>query len=140
MIRAHALHTLSEQGTAYCCGIVCAAQTARQRFLEPDHGQREPEAELCVWLRGPYRGLGIGTEAVRSCLRTIEAEAAFHTSGEKALRRLTVYYPLAEAVPGGGMALQRWMTFFFDQGFRRARQSDTGVGAKFMILKRELGQ
>ena len=30
------------------------------------------------------------------------------------------------------------MNFFFDQGFRRIRQADTGVGGMFAVLKREL--
>ncbi len=124
-------------GKPYCCGILCATQTERLRLLQPDIESLAEEAELFVWMRGPYRAIGLGAEAVRQVVQEIEMESAF-TDPAAALKRLTVYYPHTGAGPGGRMEVERWMNFFFDQGFRRVRQPDTGVGAKFVILKRGL--
>ena len=47
---------------------------------------------------------------------------------------------LDEILVGQGWRLQldRWMTFFFDQGFRRRRQPDSGIGARFVVVDRLL--
>jgi hypothetical protein len=122
-------------GQSYCCGFICAANNpARLRLLQPI-SDVAAEAEFFVWLRGPYRSLGMGTRAVQAILDEIVADSAYV---EPPLQRLTVYYPLQAAGSGGQLELERWMNFFFDQGFRRIKQADTGVGAKFAILQREL--
>jgi hypothetical protein len=104
-------------------------------LLQPSLVTIGQEAEFFVWLRGPYRTLGIGTEALRDILQQVEADAAYTSPP---LQKLTAYYPLQAAGSGERLELERWMDFFFDQGFRRVKQPDVGVGAKFAVLKREL--
>jgi hypothetical protein len=119
----------------HCCGIVClAANPGRLRLLQPSVNIDE-EAEFFLWVSGPYRALNIGTDAVQSILDKIAADSAYE---KWPLKRLTVFHPLQSAASGGRLELERWMNFFFDQGFRRIKQPDTGVGAKFAVLKREL--
>jgi hypothetical protein len=121
----------------YCCGIVCVADNpARLRILQPRSALIGQEAEFFVWLRGPYRAIGIGTEAVQAILEQIAADAPY--VGPPAFQWLTAYYPLQSGGPGSRLELERWMNFFFDLGFRRVKQPDVGVGAKFAVLKCEL--
>jgi hypothetical protein len=124
-------------GAPYCCGVICATLPDRLALLQPGNKAPMEEAEPFVWIRGPYRAIGVGAEAVRQVLEEIEEESAF-TDPKDALKRLTVYYPQVGVGPGGRLEVERWMNFFFDQGFRRVRQPDTGVGAKFVVLKRGL--
>lgn len=128
----------SPGGRGYCCGIACAARTRRQRLLEPQDRDINEEAEFLFWLRGPYRTLGYGTQVLPRVLRRIEAECAFQNPGGTPLRRLAVYYPVRAHSPGARLELDRFMAFFFDHGFRRIRQPDTGLGSQFVILKRAL--
>jgi hypothetical protein len=131
-------HAIPKRGAGeHCCGLVCILRSRRLERLQPAPAPIYDEAECLVWLRGPYRALGIGTFAIREILQQIEAEACFFDPA-KPLRRLTVCYPLRKGGTGTAMELERWTSFFFDQGFRRIRQADTGTGANFVILKREL--
>jgi hypothetical protein len=127
-------------GGRYCFGLITASQTnpTRLTLLQPRGRSTWEEAEFFVWIWGPYRSLGIGTAAVRQILQEIDAEAAFGHPAQNPLRRLTVYFPLEGGGPGSRLQLDRWMTFFIEQGFRRIRQSDTGLAAQFAILKRIL--
>jgi hypothetical protein len=112
--------------------------SGRLRLLLSPEVDLEQEAEFFVWLRGPYRNLGIGTQALRDILQEIEADSAFVLPPETPLQRLTVYYPLQAAGSGGRLELERWMNFFFDQEFRRIKQPGVGIGARFAVLQREL--
>ncbi len=127
---------LIEQEETLPCGVVCVARTPRQRLLEPSVVPGE-EAEFFFWLSGPYRSMGIGREAAAEALRDIDEEFAFQQDAQR-LRRLVAYYPQRNATAGCRLELQRWMDFCFDLGFRRERQPERGLGAKFVIVKRRI--
>jgi hypothetical protein len=136
---------IGQQGTPLPCGVACVARTPCQGLLEPHRvppGTRIPpgEAEFFVWLRGAYRSMGLGRSAADEVLRQVDQECAFPPMpGQARVRRLVAYYPLRNATAGGRLELERWMDFYFDLGFRRARQPERGLGAQFLIVKRPVG-
>ncbi len=127
---------LINQGKTLPCGVMGVARTRRQRLLEPSFDP-DKEAEFFVWLSGPYRSMGIGREVAAEALRDIDEECAFQ-QGATRIRRLVAYYPQRNATAGCRLELQRWMDFCFDLGFRRERQPERGLGAKFVIVKRQI--
>jgi hypothetical protein len=116
----------------HCFGLACVTSLP---LLNPTRVAQE--AEFLLWLSGPYRSLGTGTAALSDILQVIESECS---SGllASSLRTLTVFYPLQPNGVSDGKELERWMSFFFDHGFRRQRQPDRGPGSQFAVLKRAL--
>jgi hypothetical protein len=126
---------LIKQDSASPCGVACVTRTRRLGLIQPR--PIPGEAEFFFWLRGAYRSMGIGREAAAEVLRLVDEACAFPpTDGKPAVSRLVAYYPLRDATAGCRMEVERWMDFYFDLGFRRARQPDCGLGAHFAILKR----
>ncbi|HEV8062999.1 MAG TPA: hypothetical protein VGP68_24170 [Gemmataceae bacterium] len=126
----------SPQAKELICGVACLAATKRQQLLEPSLLASASECELFFWMRGPYRSMGIGRDAVKEILRRIDEESVY--MGAAPIRKLVVYYPLRSANSGATMELQRWMDFCFDLGFRRIKQDQRGPSSKIVILKRKV--
>ncbi len=96
-------------------------------------GRTSARAEIVVWLRGPYRNLGIGRECFDFPLdhiwNTLQAAAKQDCLGYEGDRKgdiddlsLIVRYPNG-ALPGSSDKLERamWLSFFFDYDFRRLK-------------------
>jgi hypothetical protein len=118
------------------CGFVCAAATTRLGIFQPASGAEE--LEFFVWLHGAYRAMGIGSRVIPSILDDIHMDC-FRQGTDPAgnvPRRLTAFFPLQESASGEQLERDRWMGFFFDQGFRRMRQPEMGPGSRMVILKR----
>jgi GNAT superfamily N-acetyltransferase len=101
------------------CGIVCAAAPAEKQ---------DGVLELFVWLRGPYRNLGIG----RRCFPALLEKLQDRDQGLPALgvKRLITFYPEDGVTIGERLQKAMWMNFFFDYGFRRvgrAGRAGTGI-------------
>jgi GNAT superfamily N-acetyltransferase len=122
---------------AYCCGVVSVSNMKdRRHLLEPTNRFLDQEAECFIWVRGPYRNLGLGTAVMRELLQLIEDEAVLQAP--RTLHTLKAYYPIIDGGEGAALERERWMNFFFDLGFRRVRQPDTGVASNFVVLRRDL--
>jgi hypothetical protein len=74
--------------------------------------------ELFVWVRGPYRNLGIGRAAVRYVLEPLWQELSTRASGSK--------FSMWTRYPGGNKAhvpesarLASWLNFFYYYDFRK---------------------
>jgi hypothetical protein len=102
----------------HACGVI--------RVLPP-----EPAApnrhELIVWVRGPYRNLGICRVALNEALGEIwQSLARMHWSPSAGVEDFTLFarYPRG-TLPSGGERLERamWLSFFYDFDFRRRKLS-----------------
>jgi hypothetical protein len=92
------------------CGLVCAAPVSRGVGTD---------RELLVWLRGPYRNLGIGRKCLGLILREFFAE--LHPQP-----RLLAYYPDGEGSLADRLERAMWKNFFFDFGFRSLGRDQSG--------------
>jgi hypothetical protein len=111
------------------CGLVCAA---------PPFRGAGTDLELLVWLRGPYRTLGIGRLALQTILPEIIAELGPLGQDLPAPYRLLVYYPEGGANKADRLQKAMWMNFFFDYGFRSVTTTDAGALAGVITLGREV--
>jgi hypothetical protein len=73
--------------------------------------------ELVVWIRGPYRSMGLGRESLPQILTTSLNRAAVkrHFGFEDDL--IYTRYPRMSLYSGERVQQAQWMSFFFDQGF-----------------------
>jgi hypothetical protein len=108
------------------CGLVCAFPPFRGAGLD---------LELLVWLRGPYRNIGIG----RYCLGPILDDLAEELQRAGQTCRLLVYYPEGGTNRADRLQKALWMNFFFDYQFRSVEPSDPGAVPGVITLAREIG-
>lgn len=95
--------------------------------------------EWLVWMRGPYRNLGIARQCVDAVLeqeiwtKLVARQATEHKAQDFTLR---VRYPLSRR-RGGSDRLERemWLSFYYDYGFRRKKRS-SGVPGPDLLLER----
>jgi hypothetical protein len=109
------------------CGLVCAA---------PPFRGAGKDLEFLVWLRGPYRSLGIGWRALQSILPEIREDLGDPGSGGP--YRLLVYYPDGGVNKADRLQKAMWMNFFFDYDFRSVTPADPGALAGVTTLAWEV--
>jgi GNAT superfamily N-acetyltransferase len=107
------------------CGVVIVA---------PPYREAVKNLEFFMWLRGPYRNLGIG----RQCIRPILDETPEYLSGTGAEYRLLAYYPDNGGTGADRLEKAMWMNFFFDHGFRSVPANDLDAFSSMVSLAREL--
>jgi hypothetical protein len=111
----------------YACGLIGAFPSSDDRY------------ELLAWLRGPYRGLGIGREALQEPLAKIWALLLQErmASGKTHPFTLIVRYPEG-ALPGYCERLERaiWLSFFHSYEFRRSKSQLNPEEKSDLILER----
>jgi hypothetical protein len=90
---------------AYPLGLVVA--------FSPGKEGQATERELLVWVRGPYRTLGLGRETVPALLAAIDTE--LKGSG---IKRLFVRYPTVGSTQGDRLQRTMWTWFFNDNDFQ----------------------
>lgn len=112
------------------CGLICAGPAFR--------GAAE-QLELIVWLRGPYRSLGIGRHRFGEILSKIGEELRGKKARNGLPFRLYVYYPDAGVNRAERLEQLMWRNFFFDYEFRAVKEADPGSLAGVITLARELG-
>lgn len=112
------------------CGLICAGPAFR--------GAAE-QLELIVWLRGPYRSLGIGRHRFGEILSKIGEELGGKPARNGLPFRLYVYYPDAGVNRAERLEQLMWRNFFFDYEFRAVKETDAGSLAGVITLARELG-
>jgi hypothetical protein len=110
------------------CGLVCAAPWP----LDPT-GQT---LELLVWLRGPYRNLGIARPPLPVVLAVLEGELGL--AAPDMPYRLFAFYPSNAARIAERLATSMWMNFFFDAGFRTLPRNDNPAGGRMVSLALDL--
>jgi hypothetical protein len=108
------------------CGLVCAFPPSRGSGLD---------LEFLVWLRGPYRNIGVG----RFCLRSILNDLADELRRTTRTYRLLVYYPDGGANRADRLQKALWMNFFFDHQFRSVLPADPGAVPGVITLARDIG-
>jgi hypothetical protein len=108
------------------CGLVCAT---------PPFRGAGKDLEFLVWLRGPYRSLGLGRLAVQSILPELSEDLRDLPSGPY---RLLAYYPEGGVNKADRLQKAMWMNFFFDYGFRSVTPADPGALAGVITLAREV--
>ena len=113
-LRAPLLWLLHLRGTPFPCGLVCAAPWPGDLNME--------NQEFLVWLRGPYRNLGIGREHMRFLLATIADELA--VANPHGRYRLLTCFPEEGGRNAERLEKAMWMNFFFDYGFRTLPRQD----------------
>jgi hypothetical protein len=111
----------------YACGLIGLLPSSDDRY------------ELLAWLRGPYRGLGIGREALQEPLAKILALLLQErmASGKTHPFTLIVRYPEG-ALPGNCERLERaiWLSFFHSYEFRRSKSQLNPEEKSDLILER----
>ncbi len=96
------------------CGLACAGPA----FLGSGRN-----LEFLIWLRGPYRDLGIGRLAMPTILNQIKATLKQAVQAAQPFR-LVCYYPNNQVNRADRLAKAQWLNFFFDLGFRSAPPDD----------------
>lgn len=112
------------------CGLICAGPAFR--------GAAE-QLELLVWLRGPYRSLGIGRHRFGDILSKIAESLRDKPARGGRPFRLYVYYPDAGVNRAERLEQLMWRNFFFDYEFRAVKATDPGSLAGVITLARQLG-
>jgi hypothetical protein len=115
------------QGMEQACGLVCAGPAFR------GSGRN---LELLVWLRGPYRNLGIGRLCLPRILEQIKEALRGGLNGQP--YRLVSYFPDGGVNRADRLAKAQWMNFFFDQGFRSVPAGDDAALAGVITVALEL--
>jgi hypothetical protein len=120
------------------CGMICVLPETSAR------------GEVLVWIRGPYRNLGIGRdcfdgsdsplEHVWKKLKSLAERDCLGNMSRAEDAALVVRYPNG-ALPSNADRLERgmWLSFFFDYGFRRQKPTLAPVDPKAepdLILER----
>jgi hypothetical protein len=96
------------------------------------------DLELFLWLRGPYRNLGIGRLCLRPVLEAIgQALRPLPLPGGRHYRLVT-YYPDSGVDKADRLAKAQWMNFFFDHRFRSLVAEDPAAVPGAISLGREL--
>ncbi|MBI1323527.1 hypothetical protein GC170_10125 [bacterium] len=84
---------------------------------DDDSAETDRFLELVVWIRGPYRSMGLGRECLpqilSSSLRRSDVCDQFGILDEQIFTR----YPRMSLYSGERVQQSQWMSFFFDQGF-----------------------
>jgi hypothetical protein len=96
------------------------ATVSRDRLYEaPQNNDPESDRflELVVWIRGPYRSMGLGRECLPQILghslKREEVRDHFGVEDQTIFTR----YPRMSLYSGERVQQSQWMSFFFDQGF-----------------------
>ena|GEM_PF-3875962 len=97
-----------------------ADPVSRDRLYEaPQNNDPESDRflELVVWIRGPYRSMGLGRECLPRILgHSLKRE---EVSDHFGIEDQTIFtrYPRMSLYSGERVQQSQWMSFFFDQGF-----------------------
>jgi hypothetical protein len=77
--------------------------------------------ELFLWIKGPYRSLGHGADALEQVLEEFRQHALVARTRQGLAwpcTQVVSLYP-ASVVGAARQQMDRWLYFHFDQGFRR---------------------
>jgi hypothetical protein len=123
----------------YPCGLICVLPESSSR------------SEILIWLRGPYRNLGIGRECLdrldspleeiwRDQINLARRDGLGGASANPDDAALRVRYPNGN-LPGSSDKLERaiWLSFFFDYEFRRQKVRPDAKPELDLILERRVG-
>jgi hypothetical protein len=95
--------------------------------------------ELLVWLRGPYRNLGIGRQCVRGLLDKVDQTLTGMPTDQRPTV-LLVRYPESGVSHAERLDKAMWMNFFFDYGFRNLGRPDSNPELRLITLARDLDE
>lgn len=119
-------------------GLVVAFDPAKLPRPRPAGGAWE----LLVWVRGPYRTLGLGRGSVPHLLARdiIPALPKDEASKEPTVTRLVARYPQAAGTRGDRFQRTAWTYFFNDNDFVSRPADPRGPERSVVELVRDLGR
>jgi hypothetical protein len=110
-------------------GVVCVG---------PPYLAAGRDLELFLWLRGPYRNLGIGRLCLPPVLEAIGQAMQNLPRPGGSRYRLVTYYPDSGVDKADRLAKAQWMNFFFDHRFRSLVADDPAAVPGVLSLALEL--
>jgi hypothetical protein len=96
------------------------------------------DLELFLWLRGPYRNLGIGRACLPEILASIGQALQPLPRPGGTRYRLVTYYPDSGVDKADRLDKAQWMNFFFDHRFRSVPAEDPAAVPGVITLALEL--
>jgi hypothetical protein len=111
------------------CGVVC---------VWPPFLDAGTDSEILIWLRGPYRNLGIGKVCLTKILEEIDQSLGELARPNGEHRRLVTYYPNSRVDRADRLDRAQWMNFFFDHGFRSVPAGDQSAVPGVITLARQV--
>lgn len=114
-------------------------------FPSSDHGPEFSEIEgenafleLVVWIRGPYRSMGLGRDSLPRLLREHLTRENLTRHFGRPFDHVFTRYPKTSLYTGERVQQAQWMSFFFDQGFVVHFDPQAPWSQRELRLKRKL--